>query len=45
MKEKQRYIIIKIRNGLWRLEWENGQYSEHSTRDGAERMVLQLTKN
>jgi hypothetical protein len=37
-----RYNIIKIRNGLWRLEWENGSHSEHSTRDGAERMAFQI---
>ena len=40
-----RYTIFKIRNGLWRLEWESGAYSEHSTRDGAERMVLQIQLN
>lgn len=35
-----RYQITKIRNGLWRLEWANGSFSEHSTQDGAERMAL-----
>lgn len=38
-----KYIIFKIKNGLWRLEWEDGSYSEHSTKDGAVKMVLQLS--
>lgn len=37
-----RYYIQKIKNGLWRLEWEDGSYSEHSTRDGAEKMAFQI---
>lgn len=36
------YEIIKVHNGLWRLEWENGKYSEHSTQDGAQRMVIAI---
>lgn len=35
------YQIIKIRNGLWKLEFENGGFSEHSTKFGAEKMLLQ----
>ena len=38
-----RYTIYKIRNGCWRLEWEDGKYSEHSTKDGAMKMAFLLT--
>jgi len=45
-KEKEmRYSITKIKNGLWRLEWENGSFSEHSTQYGAENMVQSVLKN
>lgn len=37
-----KYRIIKIRNGLWRLEWETGQFSMHSTEKGARAMALQV---
>lgn len=37
-----RYQIIKVRNCLWRLETENGLVSEHSTKYGAEKALLQL---
>lgn len=40
-----RYQIIKIRNGLWRLEWEDGVVSEHSMQEGAMNMVLQREHN
>jgi len=40
--KKLRYQINKIRNGCWRLEWEDGSFSEHSTQDGAERMRMQI---
>jgi len=36
-----RYQIYKVRNGEWKLEWENGRKSTHSTRYGAEAMALQ----
>jgi hypothetical protein len=39
-----RYRIIKVRNGCWALEWENGSFSEHSTQEGAERMALLTTQ-
>lgn len=42
MKDNQRYRIVKVRNGLWRLEWEDGSFSEHSTSYGAEKMALLL---
>ena len=42
--KQQRYTIIKIKNGLWRLEWENGEYSEHSTQDGAKKMSLKVLR-
>ena len=40
-----RYTITKIRNGKWILEWESGSKSEHSTQDGAKRMVLLRQRN
>lgn len=39
-----KYIITKIRNGCWRLEWENGSFSEHSTFDGAQKMALHAAR-
>ena len=41
-EKKLRYQINKIRNGCWRLEWEDGSFSEHSTQDGAEKMRMQI---
>ena len=35
-----RYTITKVQNGLWRLEWENREFSEHSTLQGAEKMAM-----
>ncbi len=43
--KEERYFIYKVRNGCWKLEWSDGSFSEHSTQDGAERMVLQIEKN
>lgn len=37
-----RYQIYKVRNGLWVLEWESGVKSQHSSKEGAERMLLQI---
>ena len=39
MKE-MRHRITKIRNGCFRLEWEDGQFSDHSTQDGAVKMSV-----
>ena len=40
--KEERYQIIKVRNGCWRLETESGFISEHSTQQGAEKMLLQI---
>jgi hypothetical protein len=40
-----RYTITKVRNGLWILEWESGKKSEHSTEDGAKRMVMLMQED
>lgn len=40
MSKEMRHFIIKIKNGLWRLEWEDGSFSEHSTKYGAEKMAM-----
>lgn len=37
---KERYQMYKVRNGLWRVVWEDGSSSEHSTQYGAEKAVL-----
>lgn len=34
-----RHTIQKKENGLWEVEWEDGTKSQHSTQEGAERMV------
>lgn len=34
--------VVKVRNGLWRVVWENGSHSEHSSREGAEKMAFQI---
>lgn len=39
-----KYKIIKIKNGSWKLEWEDGSFSEHSDKSGAERMVMTIAK-
>lgn len=41
------YQITKVRNGYWLLNWESGAKSEHSTKEGAERMIaiLESQKN
>ena len=35
-----RYIITKIRNGLWVYENEKGVKTQHSTQSGAEKMAM-----
>lgn len=35
-----RYQIIKVRNGLWEVHWENGAVSKHSSEKGALRATL-----
>jgi len=37
-----KYYIEKIRNGLWRLAWENGETSDHSTQQGAEKAAFMV---
>lgn len=37
-----RYQIIKVRNGLWKLRWENGKETQHSTQQGAEKQVMNV---
>jgi len=36
----KRYTIHKISNGNWRVTWEDGSFSTHSTQSGAEKMVM-----
>ena len=36
-----RHTLTKVRNGLWIVEWEDGQKSRHSMQSGAEKAVLE----
>ena len=38
--EVVRYRIIKKKKGLWRLDWEDGSHSLHSTEEGAREMII-----
>lgn len=35
-----KYIIYKLFNGKWRLEWEDGSFSDHQSYYMAERMWI-----
>lgn len=38
----ERYQIVKVRNGTWRVETESDIVIEHSSREGAEKALLQM---
>lgn len=42
-KSKQRLQVVKVRNGLWELRWENGDVSQHSTEKAARLASLRFS--